>query len=58
MGWQELLTTDWRKAFPFYSELFGWREAETQTDAAMTVSVTYPVRATGIATTTTFAQLS
>jgi phage baseplate assembly protein W len=29
-----------------------------QTDAAMTVSVTYTVRATGIATTTTFAQLS
>jgi uncharacterized protein len=36
VGWQELLTTDWRKAFPFYGELFGWRQADIQTDAAIT----------------------
>jgi len=36
VGWHELLTADWRKAFPFYSELFGWRKAATDTDAGMT----------------------
>lgn len=23
-GWRELMTTDWEKAFAFYSEMFGW----------------------------------
>jgi len=27
-GWHELMTTDWPKAFAFYSELFGWTKAE------------------------------
>jgi predicted enzyme related to lactoylglutathione lyase len=36
VGWQELLTTDWRKAFPFYSGLFGWRQTDTQTDDPIT----------------------
>jgi predicted enzyme related to lactoylglutathione lyase len=43
VGWQELLTTDWRKAFPFYSELFSWRKTDTQTDSA----ITYQLFATG-----------
>ena len=43
VGWQELLTTDWHEAFPFYRELFGWRQAGTQTDAA----ITYQLFATG-----------
>jgi uncharacterized protein len=43
VGWQELLTTDWRKAFPFYSELFNWRKTDTQTDSALT----YQLFATG-----------
>jgi predicted enzyme related to lactoylglutathione lyase len=36
VGWQELLTGDWQKAFPFYSELFGWRKADTETGGALT----------------------
>jgi predicted enzyme related to lactoylglutathione lyase len=36
VGWHELLTADWQKAFPFYSELFGWRKADTETGAAIT----------------------
>jgi predicted enzyme related to lactoylglutathione lyase len=28
VGWHELLTTDWQKAFVFYSELFGWQRAD------------------------------
>ena len=36
VGWHELLTADWQKAFPFYSELLGWRKAETDTGAEIT----------------------
>jgi uncharacterized protein len=36
VGWHELLTADWQKAFPFYSELVGWRKAETETSAEIT----------------------
>jgi hypothetical protein len=28
-GWAELHTTDWKAAFAFYSEIFGWQKAET-----------------------------
>jgi predicted enzyme related to lactoylglutathione lyase len=28
IGWHELSTTDWEKAFAFYSELFGWQKAD------------------------------
>ncbi len=28
VSWHELLTTDWEAAFAFYSELFGWQEAD------------------------------
>lgn len=27
-GWNELMTTDWPRAWAFYSELFGWRKKE------------------------------
>jgi len=30
VGWHELLATDWKKAFAFYSELLGWQKAETE----------------------------
>jgi uncharacterized protein len=29
VGWHELFATDWKKAFAFYSELFGWQKAES-----------------------------
>jgi uncharacterized protein len=28
VGWAELTTTDWKAAFAFYSELFGWKKGE------------------------------
>jgi uncharacterized protein len=28
VGWHELLAVDWRKAFEFYGQLFGWQETE------------------------------
>ncbi|MBR0895285.1 VOC family protein [Bradyrhizobium tropiciagri] len=28
VGWHELLAADWRKAFGFYSAVFGWRPAD------------------------------
>ena len=28
VGWHELLAVDWKKAFAFYGELFGWQKAE------------------------------
>jgi predicted enzyme related to lactoylglutathione lyase len=34
VGWHELLAADWRKAFSFYSEVFGWRQAEADVPAA------------------------
>jgi uncharacterized protein len=27
VGWHELLTTDWERAFAFYREIFGWQKA-------------------------------
>jgi predicted enzyme related to lactoylglutathione lyase len=30
VGWHELLAANWEKAFAFYSELFGWRKADTE----------------------------
>ncbi len=30
-GWHELLAADWETAFAFYSELFGWRKANSHT---------------------------
>jgi uncharacterized protein len=30
VGWHELLASDWKKAFAFYSELFGWRKADAE----------------------------
>ena len=29
VSWHELLADDWEKAWPFYSEIFGWQKAET-----------------------------
>lgn len=29
IGWHELVTADWQKAFDFYSDLFGWTKAES-----------------------------
>jgi predicted enzyme related to lactoylglutathione lyase len=28
-GWHELHTTDWQKAFDFYSEMFGWGKGDS-----------------------------
>jgi predicted enzyme related to lactoylglutathione lyase len=28
IGWHELLAEDWEKAWPFYSELFGWQRVQ------------------------------
>jgi predicted enzyme related to lactoylglutathione lyase len=36
VGWHELFAADWEKAWPFYSELFGWQKAEVETDATGT----------------------
>src|SRR5262249_6914233 len=32
VGWHELIAGDWEKAWDFYSELFGWRKAEANSD--------------------------
>jgi len=29
VGWHELLAADWRRAFAFYREVFGWQKANT-----------------------------
>jgi len=34
VGWHELLAANWQKAFAFYSELFGWQQADTGVDTA------------------------
>lgn len=31
VGWHELLAADWREAFAFYGELFGWQKADAET---------------------------
>ncbi len=30
VGWHELFAADWKKAFAFYREIFGWQEAEAE----------------------------
>jgi predicted enzyme related to lactoylglutathione lyase len=36
VGWHELFATDWETAWPFYSDLFGWKKAGTDTGPAGT----------------------
>lgn len=36
VGWHELLAADWRRAFAFYSELFGWQKAVAEAGATGT----------------------
>jgi predicted enzyme related to lactoylglutathione lyase len=36
VGWHELLAADWRKAFAFYGELFGWQKADAETGSTET----------------------
>jgi uncharacterized protein len=36
VGWHELLAANWERAFPFYSRLFGWQRAETDSEAMST----------------------
>jgi len=36
VGWRELLAADWERAFSFYSALFGWQRADTESEAAST----------------------
>lgn len=31
IGWHELLASDWKKAFDFYSDLFGWQKGDSHT---------------------------
>ncbi len=35
IGWHELMTTDWEKAYAFYNALFGWQKAEAFDMGAM-----------------------
>jgi uncharacterized protein len=46
VGWAELHTTDWKAAFAFYSEIFGWQKAEALDMGAMG---TYQIFTTGAA---------
>jgi uncharacterized protein len=46
VGWAELTTTDWKAAFAFYSEMFGWQKAESFNMGAMG---TYEMFTTGAA---------
>ena len=34
VGWHELLADDWKKAFAFYGELFGWQKADDESGLA------------------------
>jgi uncharacterized protein len=36
VGWHELLAADWERAFPFYTTLFGWQRADTDSEATST----------------------
>jgi uncharacterized protein len=36
VGWRELLAADWKAAFGFYGELFGWQKAAAETGPADT----------------------
>jgi len=33
VGWHELLAADWEDAWPFYGELFGWKQSDKVRDA-------------------------
>lgn len=46
VGWAELHTKDWKAAFAFYSEIFGWQKTEAHDMGAMG---TYQVFSTGAA---------
>ncbi|HLK82097.1 MAG TPA: VOC family protein [Xanthobacteraceae bacterium] len=37
IGWHELATTDWEKAYAFYNALFGWQKADAMDMGAMGV---------------------
>ena len=36
VGWHELLAANWERAFRFYSALFGWQRADTESEAMST----------------------
>jgi uncharacterized protein len=36
VGWHELLTTDWERAFAFYRGIFGWQKANTDVTSTST----------------------
>lgn len=36
VGWHELLSSDWQKAFAFYADLFGWKVEDAVVDAVGT----------------------
>ena len=36
VGWHELLSSDWQKAFAFYTDLFGWQKADAAVDTVGT----------------------
>jgi predicted enzyme related to lactoylglutathione lyase len=46
VGWDELYATDWKKAFAFYSEMFGWKKGDAMDMGAMG---TYQLFTTGAA---------
>ena len=39
VSWHELLATDWKTAFPFYSALFGWERAEAKIGSAVSYQI-------------------
>ncbi len=39
VGWHELLSGDWQKAFAFYADLFGWKKEDATVDARGTYQV-------------------
>jgi hypothetical protein len=44
IGWHELHTTDWPKAFEFYSELFGWRKADAMDMGTMGIYQLFSIK--------------
>jgi uncharacterized protein len=44
VGWHELLSADWAKAFAFYSEIFGWQKPHTE----ISQDVYHPFSACGL----------
>jgi predicted enzyme related to lactoylglutathione lyase len=47
VGWHELLAADWRKAFGFYSEVFGWQQARSQEPSEPAAADLYQLFSTG-----------